>query len=164
MVTTSETLNYAALLYEITVDVVQGRPKRTESKIFSNWDLAELVESVRKYLASMPHEQIGPVKGVIKVTQCYSLDDKILEQLLKPAPKPMLPAPAPKQEPVAAQKDLLNTVEAAEVLAMKPSTLEIWRCRGGGPPFVKLGHACRYRREALEGWIEERRKSNTSQY
>jgi hypothetical protein len=32
------------------------------------------------------------------------------------------------------------------------STLAGWRCRGGGPAFVKLGRACRYRLTDVEAF------------
>lgn len=40
---------------------------------------------------------------------------------------------------------MLRTEQAAIILDVKKSTLEAWRCRGGGPPFVKYGRAIRYR-------------------
>jgi predicted site-specific integrase-resolvase len=55
-----------------------------------------------------------------------------------------------------------NTKEAADYLGMKPSTLEAWRCRGGGPIFLKFGKAVRYRPEDLEAFMDERRRANTS--
>jgi hypothetical protein len=44
---------------------------------------------------------------------------------------------------------------------LKPTTLEAWRCRGGGPPFLKLGKAVRYRRADLENFMESRLRMNT---
>ena len=61
------------------------------------------------------------------------------------------------------QTKFLNTPEAAEYLGLQPATLEAWRCRGGGPSFVKLGRAVRYRNEDLAKWVESRTRSNTSE-
>jgi len=55
----------------------------------------------------------------------------------------------------------LDTQAAADHLGLKRQTLEAWRCRGGGPRFVKLGRAVRYRQADLDGWIESRVRDNT---
>lgn len=47
----------------------------------------------------------------------------------------------------------LTTEQAAQVLGLKPTTLEVWRCRGDGPAYLKLGRAVRYRREDLEAFL-----------
>lgn len=56
----------------------------------------------------------------------------------------------------------LTTEQAAELLGLKRTTLEAWRCRGGGPQFIKLGRAVRYRQADLEEWIESRTRTSTS--
>lgn len=59
---------------------------------------------------------------------------------------------------------LLTTEQAASLLGLKPSTLETWRSRGGGPPFVRIGkRAARYSLEDLDAYIEARRATNTGQ-
>ena len=52
---------------------------------------------------------------------------------------------------------LMKPSEVADALGVKASTLEAWRCRGGGPdlPFIKIGHAVRYRDTDLMKIIEE---------
>ena len=57
---------------------------------------------------------------------------------------------------------MLRTEQAAIILDVKKSTLEAWRCRGGGPPFVKYGRAIRYREGDLQAFIESRLYRNTS--
>ncbi len=57
----------------------------------------------------------------------------------------------------------LNTPKAAEYVGLRPCTLEAWRCYGGGPRFVKLGRAVRYRLDDLDDWVESRVRDNTSQ-
>lgn len=53
--------------------------------------------------------------------------------------------------------DLLTPEQVAEMLQVHPGTLENWRYRGEGPPFVKLGNgkrsAVRYPRDKLDTWI-----------
>ena len=60
-----------------------------------------------------------------------------------------------------AQQAFLTTLDAADYLGLQRSTLEAWRCRGGGPRFVKLGRAVRYRQADLDSWIESRVRDNT---
>ena len=49
----------------------------------------------------------------------------------------------------------LTTAEAAELLSLKPKTLEDWRWRSCGPPFVRFGRLIRYRAEDLDQWATE---------
>jgi excisionase family DNA binding protein len=49
---------------------------------------------------------------------------------------------------------LLNDIEAARLLSLSSRTLQAWRLKGGGPPFVRLGRAVRYQRAALAKWME----------
>lgn len=56
----------------------------------------------------------------------------------------------------------LTTEAAAEKLTVKKSTLEAWRCRGGGPRFVKIGRAVRYREQDLDNFVESSVRDNTS--
>lgn len=64
--------------------------------------------------------------------------------------------------------ELLTTKEAATVLGVKPNTLEIWRHKGKGPPFVRLGDgSCapiRYVRAAVSEWLASRTFAHTSAY
>ena len=59
--------------------------------------------------------------------------------------------------------DFLDSNQAAGYLGLKRTTLEAWRCRGGGPKFVKLGRLVKYRRSDLDEFIEARVRSNTSE-
>jgi hypothetical protein len=47
---------------------------------------------------------------------------------------------------------MLDTPAAARELGLAPQTLCNKRSRGGGPPFVKLDGAVRYRLADLERW------------
>jgi hypothetical protein len=57
--------------------------------------------------------------------------------------------------------EYFTTVEAADYLRCSPQYLDIGRCKGYGPPFCKLGRAVRYRKAALDEWMQrgERRFS-----
>ena len=59
--------------------------------------------------------------------------------------------------------DFLDSNEASGYLGLKRTTLEAWRCRGGGPKFVKLGRLVKYRLADLDEFIEARVRSNTSE-
>lgn len=56
--------------------------------------------------------------------------------------------------------DLLDENSAAEFLSVAPGTLSVWRSTGRyAIPFLKVGHLVRYRRDALEKWLESRTRS-----
>ena len=62
------------------------------------------------------------------------------------------------------KSDLVTTSEAAGYLGMKRNTLEIWRVKGNGPKFLKLGRLVKYRLQDLERFLEDSVKQSTSQY
>lgn len=51
----------------------------------------------------------------------------------------------------------------AKQLDCETKTLQAWRCRGGGPPFIKVGRLVKYRPQDVEAWIESRRVASTSE-
>jgi excisionase family DNA binding protein len=56
-----------------------------------------------------------------------------------------------------AEKDLLTTPEAAELLGVSPKTLEVWRCTKRYPlAYVKIGAAVRYQKSAILAFIASR--------
>ena len=62
------------------------------------------------------------------------------------------------------KSDLVTTSEAAGYLGLKRNTLEIWRVKGNGPKFLKLGRLVKYRLQDLERFLEDSVKQSTSQY
>ncbi|WP_166042129.1 helix-turn-helix domain-containing protein [Sphingosinicella sp. YJ22] len=64
--------------------------------------------------------------------------------------------------------DLLDNEQTAALLGIKPNTLEIWRTKGRGPAFLKLGDApqapVRYLRSEVMGWLAGRSFPSTSAY
>ncbi len=59
---------------------------------------------------------------------------------------------------------LMTETEAADVLCYSIRALQNWRCRGGGPRFVKVSaRSVRYRYSDLLEWIEEHTVAHTSQ-
>jgi excisionase family DNA binding protein len=58
---------------------------------------------------------------------------------------------------VTADDPLFDTPEAAEYLDTEPTTLENWRCtKRYGIEFIKIGRRVRYRKSALDAWLESR--------
>lgn len=64
--------------------------------------------------------------------------------------------------------DLLDSEQTSNLLGIKRNTLEIWRCKGKGPVFVKLGEhpssPIRYQRSRVVAWIEAQTFASTSAY
>jgi predicted DNA-binding transcriptional regulator AlpA len=57
---------------------------------------------------------------------------------------------------------LLYQREASYLAGLSHRTLEAMRLRGGGPPYIKIGSAVRYRRGDLVEWIDAHRRRSTS--
>jgi excisionase family DNA binding protein len=57
---------------------------------------------------------------------------------------------------------VLNELEAAARLGLSHRTLQMWRVRGIGPRFLKVGRAVRYRLADLEAWLEAQLRASTS--
>lgn len=54
-----------------------------------------------------------------------------------------------KQKP----KLYISTRELADELGLAPITIEIWRAKGQGPRYVKIGRTVRYRRQDVDAWL-----------
>ena len=62
-------------------------------------------------------------------------------------------------------KTLHDEKQEATRLGFSVRTLQQWRVRGGGPPYVKLGKqqgAVRYDPVAVDAWLEAHTRTNTS--
>jgi predicted DNA-binding transcriptional regulator AlpA len=60
-------------------------------------------------------------------------------------------------------QELLRTSGAAAITGLSVSTLNKLRCSGGGPAFLKLGRAVRYKPVDLKDWLDSRRVLSTSE-
>ena len=56
-----------------------------------------------------------------------------------------------------------NTPTAANYLGLSRQYLEIKRHTGGGPPYVKLARAVRYRKSDLDGWMASQLRQHTAE-
>lgn len=54
-----------------------------------------------------------------------------------------------------AEDELLTEREAASLLKISSRTLQAWRPAGTGPAFVRVGRSIRYRRNALQEWLDQ---------
>jgi excisionase family DNA binding protein len=51
---------------------------------------------------------------------------------------------------------LMSLTDVSEMLGIPVHTLYRWRYRGDGPVGYRVGRHVRYRREAVEAWLEQR--------
>ena len=51
---------------------------------------------------------------------------------------------------------LRDTVDAAGYLDLPPRTLDMWRYKGTGPPYIKIGRHVRYRQSDLDRYLDSR--------
>lgn len=62
--------------------------------------------------------------------------------------------------------NVLNHNAAAAMIGIRPATLRIWRCKGKGPRFIKLGNSKQsgvcYDPADIEKWMAERKFASTS--
>lgn len=58
--------------------------------------------------------------------------------------------------------NLFTTRQSAERCNLSPRTLEKLRLTGGGPLYIRLGGAVRYRETDLDAWIAGNRRRSTS--
>jgi hypothetical protein len=84
-------------------------------------------------------------------------------------PEPMSRPPTTSELAALAQeRQFLTTVEAAEILGLKPRTLEALRVDGTGPRYYKMGPGKRarvvYTRGDLDDWVAQFAFRSTSEY
>jgi DNA-binding transcriptional MerR regulator len=56
---------------------------------------------------------------------------------------------------VESDERLLTEKATARLLCVSSRTLQTWRSKGLGPPFVRVGRAIRYDRRRLIEWMNE---------
>jgi hypothetical protein len=50
-------------------------------------------------------------------------------------------------------EELIDSIETAKLLRLRPQTLATWRAERRGPPYVKVGRHCYYRRADIHHWL-----------
>ena len=58
---------------------------------------------------------------------------------------------------------LLTNTQTAEMIGVRPSTLEIWRLKAKGPQFRKIGRLVRYAEHDVIAWLDAQVYTSTSQ-
>jgi predicted site-specific integrase-resolvase len=56
---------------------------------------------------------------------------------------------------------LLNEKELARLLGVKEQTLQVWRTKGAGPPYIKVGHTVRYNLARVEEFLQGGERRST---
>ncbi len=62
----------------------------------------------------------------------------------------------------APDPEVVDAQGASPIVGLTVATLATLRCRGGGPPFLRLGRAVRYRVDLLRQWRDERLVMSTA--
>lgn len=63
----------------------------------------------------------------------------------------------------ANRRQLLTADETADLLRISPRTLENWRARGHGPPYLRLTRRrIAYRERDVLAWIDSRLRASTA--
>lgn len=57
------------------------------------------------------------------------------------------------------EQKLLPQADVASMLGCTVRTLENWRARRTGPPFIRLGNRVVYREAALEQWLVQQEET-----
>jgi len=58
---------------------------------------------------------------------------------------------------------LMNEHQVAQYLGISPKTLQIWRLRGKGPEFCKIGRLVKYCQECVDSYIEGAKRRSTTE-
>ena len=81
---------------------------------------------------------------------------------MKPDPDQAVIASPPVENPDYWHA-LIDSNAAAEFCGTTSKTMETWRMKGGGPPFVRVSRKCiRYRRLDLRKWADTQMRRSTS--
>ncbi|WP_041645526.1 helix-turn-helix transcriptional regulator [Aromatoleum aromaticum] len=59
---------------------------------------------------------------------------------------------------------LLTNDETAALIGISPETLPVWRVKGKGPAFRKIGRLVRYSEAEVLAWLDSNSHTSTSQY
>lgn len=69
-------------------------------------------------------------------------------------------APAP---PLTRREPLLDSASAAERMGIARQTLAIWRTKGYGPNFFRMGRKIVFDPSEIDAFIQSRRRTRTSE-
>jgi excisionase family DNA binding protein len=75
------------------------------------------------------------------------------------ASRPSIDLPSTRKKMIMtlqARDKLMSLTDVSEMLDIPVQTLYRWRSKGDGPAGYRVGRHVRYRREAVEAWLEQR--------
>jgi hypothetical protein len=111
----------------------------------------------------LKHLVLGLVEDILESPNLWALVNAITKKN-GAVPTIELQAPVVEKEPLP---EYLPASQAAGLLRVARQTLAIWRCHGGGPPYIRLGEGTRgrvlYRVLDLEEWLMARRAAHTAE-
>lgn len=91
---------------------------------------------LRPPLSAMPRQSVTLIKEINSMPNTNTLS----------------PLRAPQS-----QGEIFTNTEAAEYIGVSPKTLEVWRCtKRYNIPFIKVGRLVKYRKSALDAFMEAR--------
>lgn len=62
----------------------------------------------------------------------------------------------------ASGTEWLDSIALADELEVSRRTIEVWRLKGEGPAYTKIGRLVRYRRIDVAAWLDSRVRRSTS--
>jgi predicted site-specific integrase-resolvase len=57
----------------------------------------------------------------------------------------------------------MSSWDLAELLGVEIESLAVWRRKGTGPPFYRIGGRVRYRADEVEQWLHSLRSGSTGE-
>lgn len=130
-----------------------------------NWDKSELKNKELEFEAIRLLRDLSPIIDItsenLENTGNPHKSEKLKNNILPLNKSPKSEKP---KKPDFNNPDLhINEKDAAELLGISHRTLQGMRTKGGGPKFVKLKKAVRYKIAELNKWTEGNKKRNTSE-
>lgn len=61
------------------------------------------------------------------------------------------------------ERRYLDTTQLCDLLGIGQKAVEKWRLHGKGPRYIKVGKLVRYEESDVLAWLEEQKRSNTTQ-
>jgi len=142
---TSEELRHISRKLTTYADIYIG-DKEARQMARRCWDVAALLDAAHEWRDKLYEHGIVSKPDKHKMIKAQSKGGAVVS----------LPTPL---DPNAG----CNETQAALFLGVSVRTLQAWRVRGGGPPYVKISRVVRYQRGALAAFQEQHTVSSTSE-
>ena len=83
--------------------------------------------------------------------------ESAIEETIRVALEKYLPSLIEKHTPSPEPAERVTTEQAAKIMGVSPITMAIWRTKGQGPDYDKIGRAVRYEIHLLEKFARQNR-------